>query len=140
MVTLAKCIPPKNNFEKRKLKKKSEEELNYYGKALKNVTEYLDVIKSIRDSINRGKYTEKDQLEKMRIQYECKIRPTVNKLKMQEPGLSMDHTKRFTFENPMDLAIKNPSFLNINHGIDFLDSLVGRIKLKINQHYEKFPS
>lgn len=93
------------------------------------VSDYRAKLQLVRDSMNKeGTPPTQEDLSRFRIDYEKHIRPIASALDMNEPGEKNFHGYMIRYDNPVDLAMKEFSFLHVNLSLGFLSSLTGRLE------------
>jgi len=106
--------------------------------ALQIVSAYRSRIHEIRDSINKGGKATQDRISVLRQDYQKLIAPYIDLLQLHQPGKKEWHGYNLEYDNPLDLALTEPTFFHLNLSLGFLDKIIGKIgQLKSHPEIEQ---
>lgn len=99
------------------------------NKASQELSNFRSVLQKIRDDMNSSGYRIiQEDLHKLRGNYEKMVKPYVSPLQMNKPGEKKWHGYTLRYDNPVDLAITDFTFFNVNLSLDYLSRMIGRIE------------
>ena len=100
----------------------------YLQQAIADVAKYRDAMLLVHTAINAGTPFPSNAMPPLQKDFERVIRPCAEKVGLHDAGEYDHHGDKIKYANPVELAVKIPTFYHFGKAIQFLNFLIGRIE------------